>query len=179
VEVHGDLADGDCLDLGPAPAGAGRWHLQAVFTPGHASGHLAFYEPHYRLLFAGDMVSTVSSVLVGPPEGDLAVYLDSLRRLQALPARLLLPAHGGPSARPAFVLEECLSHRRRREEQLLEQLGPAPRTVAELAVALYPDLPEPMRRFAEMQVRGGLLKLGAEGRAAPADTPGGEAWNRT
>ncbi len=179
VEVHGDLSDGDCLDLGPAPDGAGRWHLQAVFTPGHASGHLAFFEPRYRLLFAGDMVSTVSSVLVGPPEGDLADYLDSLRRLQALPARLLLPAHGGPSARPAFVLEECLTHRRRREEQLLEQLGPGPRTVAELAAALYPDLPAPMRRFAEMQVRGGLLKLGTEGRAAPADTSGGEAWKRT
>jgi glyoxylase-like metal-dependent hydrolase (beta-lactamase superfamily II) len=178
VEVQGDLADGDCLDLGPVPAGAGRWHLEAVFTPGHAPGHLAFFEPRYRLLFAGDMVSTLSSVLVGPPEGDLAAYLDSLRRLQALPARLLLPAHGGPSARPAFVLEECLAHRRRREEQLLEQLGPEPCTAAELAAALYADLPAPMARFAQMQVQGGLLKLRAEGRAVSVSTPKGEAWKR-
>jgi ribonuclease/clavin/mitogillin len=178
VEATGDLADGDCLDLGPSPAGDGRWHLQAVHTPGHASGHLAFFEPRYRLLFAGDMVSTLSSVLVGPPDGDLALYLESLRRLQGLPARLLLPAHGGPSARPAFVLEECLAHRRRREEQLLQLLGSEPRTVAELAAVLYPDLPAPLGRFAEMQVQGGLLKLEAEGRALPVNTLGGAAWKR-
>ena len=57
----------------------------------------------YRLLFAGDMVSTLSSVVIAPPEGNLAVYLDSLRRLRTYPARLLLPAHGPPSARPAFT----------------------------------------------------------------------------
>jgi ribonuclease/clavin/mitogillin len=176
IEAAGDLADGDCLDLGPAPDGAGRWHLQAVHTPGHASGHLAFYEPRYRLLFAADMVSTLSSVLVGPPDGDLAAYLASLCRLQGLPARLLLPAHGGPSARPAFVLAECLAHRRRREEQLLQLLGPEPRSVAELTAALYADLPAPLRRFAEMQVQGGLLKLRAEGRAVCVDASGGEAW---
>jgi glyoxylase-like metal-dependent hydrolase (beta-lactamase superfamily II)/8-oxo-dGTP pyrophosphatase MutT (NUDIX family) len=178
VEVRGDLGDGDRLDLGPAPDGTGRWDLRTVFTPGHAEDHLAFFEPHYRLLFAGDVVSTMSSVIVGPPGGDLAAYLDSLRRLQALQARLLLPAHGGPSARPAFVLDECLAHRLQREQQLCELLGDGPQSVADLAAVIYPGLPAPMMRFAEMQVLGGLLKLQREGRAAPAAGPGG-AWKRT
>ncbi len=179
VEVHRYLNDGDGLDLGPAPDGAGRWHLQAVHTPGHAPGHLAFYEPRYRLLFVGDMISMLSSVLIPPPpEGDLSVYLDSLRRLQTFPARLLLPAHGSPSARPAFVIEQSLAHRREREEQLLQFLGAEPQTVPELAVAMYRGLPAELMRYAEMQVLAGLHKLQREGRAVPSDAAG-SAWRRS
>jgi glyoxylase-like metal-dependent hydrolase (beta-lactamase superfamily II)/8-oxo-dGTP pyrophosphatase MutT (NUDIX family) len=174
IEVHQLLHDGDHLDLGPAPDGNGRWHLQAIHTPGHASGHLCFYEPRYRLLFVGDMISTLSSVLIPPPpEGDLAVYLDSLRRLQTFPARLLLPAHGSPSARPAFLLEQALDHRREREEQLLQALGVEARTVPELAAELYRGLPEELMRFAAMQIQAGLHKLQQEGRTVAVEA---ERW---
>jgi glyoxylase-like metal-dependent hydrolase (beta-lactamase superfamily II)/8-oxo-dGTP pyrophosphatase MutT (NUDIX family) len=171
IEVQQELEEGALLDLGPAPHGKGRWHLTALHTPGHAPGHLAFYEPHYRLLFAGDMVSTLTSVVIAPGEGDLAVYLDSLRRLQILPARLLLPAHGPPSARPDSVLDEALAHRAKREQELLAALGPEPRTADDLAVQLYRGLPAPMMRFAEWQVLSGLQKLQREGRAH--STPNG------
>jgi len=174
IDVHQFINDGDCLDLGTSPAGRSGWHLQAIHTPGHAVGHLAFWEPHYRLLFAGDMISTLSSVLIPPPpHGDLAVYLDSLRRLQTYPARLLLPSHGSPSARPAFVLEQTLSHRREREEQLLQVLEAGPKTVPELAMELYRGLPADLMRFAEMQIQAGLHKLQCEGRAVTADA---EHW---
>jgi glyoxylase-like metal-dependent hydrolase (beta-lactamase superfamily II) len=174
--VQRELADGDRLDLGPAPDGAGRWHLEAVHTPGHARGHLAFVEPRYGLLFAGDMVSTLSSVLIAPSEGDLATYLDSLRRLQTYPLRLLLPAHGPPSARPAFILEQCLAHRAQREAELLAALAGPPRTVAELAVEVYRGLPAKMMKYAEMQVAAGLQKLQREGRAEAVGGPGEPAW---
>src|SRR5205823_1515644 len=108
VAIDRTIEPGARLSLGPAPDGAGEWHLEAIHTPGHASGHLAFYEPRYQLLFAGDMVSTVSSVVIAPPDGDLAVYLDSLRRLLTLECRLLLPSHGSPSANPHQVIEACL-----------------------------------------------------------------------
>ncbi len=170
IEVQRLINDGDWLDLGTAPDGKGRWHLQAIHTPGHAAGHLSFWEPRYRLLFVGDMVSMLSSVLIPPPpDGDLAVYLDSLRRLQPYPARLLLPGHGSPSARPAFVLEQALTHRREREAQLLQALTAEPRTVSELALELYRGLPAELMRFAEMQIRAGLHKLQREGRAVATD----------
>jgi glyoxylase-like metal-dependent hydrolase (beta-lactamase superfamily II)/8-oxo-dGTP pyrophosphatase MutT (NUDIX family) len=179
IDVQQLLHDGDRLDLGTAPDGKGGWHLQALHTPGHAPGHLAFWEPRYRLLFVGDLISTLSSVLIPPPpQGDLALYLDSLRHLQTLPARLLLPAHGSPSARPGFVLEQALIHRRQREEQLLQALAAAPRTVLELALELYRGLPADLMRFAEMQIRANLHKLQSEGRAAPY-TAGGELWRYT
>lgn len=160
------LADGEHLGLGAAPDGRGTWHLEAVHTPGHASGHLAFWEPHYRLLLAGDMVSMLSSVVIAPPDGDLAAYLASLRRLQGYDTRLLLPGHGGPSARPTAVLEEALAHRAQREQELLSALSQTPRTVSALAVELYRGLPAQLMKFAELQVLAGVHKLRNEGRAA-------------
>jgi glyoxylase-like metal-dependent hydrolase (beta-lactamase superfamily II) len=174
VSVSKEVHDGDVLDLGPAPHGRGRWHLQAVHTPGHAPGHLAFYEPSYQLLFVGDMVSTISSIIVAPPDGDLIVYLASLRLLQRYPARLLLPAHGPVSARPAVVLDEALAHRAKREEQLIGALGAGsgPRSVADLGLELYRGLPANLLRLAELQIQAGLLKLEREGRARRV----GEGW---
>src|SRR5262249_34892572 len=123
VEVTRFLHDGDRLELGERPDGGGRWHLEALHTPGHAAGHLAFYETHYRLLFAGDLVSTLSSVVIAPPEGDLAEYLASLARLLRFEMRLLLPGHGNASARPRQTVEEHLAHRGQREQQLLAALS--------------------------------------------------------
>jgi len=172
IGVQRAIHDGDRLDLGLAPDG-GRWHLEAIHTPGHASGHLAFYEPHYRLLFAGDMVSTLSSIVIAPPDGDLAVYLESLERLRKYDARLLLPSHGSPTVRSAEVLADTIAHRREREQQLLAALAAGPRRVADLARELYHGLPAPLVRFAEMQVSAGLEKLRLEGRAHPS----GELWS--
>jgi glyoxylase-like metal-dependent hydrolase (beta-lactamase superfamily II) len=167
------LHEGDQIDLGPHPRGDGRWHLQVLHTPGHARGHLAFYEPSYGLLFAGDMVSTQTSVVIYPPDGDLAVYLDSLRRLRALPARLLLPAHGNVSARPHDVIDGALAHRVKREAQLVEMLRESPATIAELTPRLYRGVPVALWGFAQAQLLAGLLKLQQEGRAR---STGQERW---
>ncbi|HZT80651.1 MAG TPA: MBL fold metallo-hydrolase, partial [Gemmataceae bacterium] len=176
VAIAHFIEDGDRLDLGPCPDGGGPWHLEALWTPGHASGHLAFWEPRYRFVFAGDLVSMLSSVVIAPPDGDLALYLDSLRRLRGLPSRLLLPGHGSPSTRPAAVLDEALAHRAKREEQLLEALQAGPRKVPELAVELYRGLPANLMRFAEMQVVAGLYKLRQEGRAEEVADGPEPAW---
>jgi glyoxylase-like metal-dependent hydrolase (beta-lactamase superfamily II)/8-oxo-dGTP pyrophosphatase MutT (NUDIX family) len=172
VEVARLLRDGDRLDLGVCPAGSGSWHLEALHTPGHAAGHLAFYEPCYRLLFAGDLVSTATSIVILPPEGDLSVYLDSVRRLLAYDCRLLLPAHGGASSRPQLTLEECVAHRARREQQLLAALTPTPRSIEELTRELYKAVPAELMRLAERQLLAGLLKLQREGQAEPAGESG-------
>jgi glyoxylase-like metal-dependent hydrolase (beta-lactamase superfamily II)/8-oxo-dGTP pyrophosphatase MutT (NUDIX family) len=168
VAVDRFIHDGESLDLGVAPHGRGRWAMTALLTPGHAPGHLAFYQPDYRLLFAGDMVSTLSSMVIHPADGDLALYLDSLRRLMTLDVRLLLPAHGPPTTRSAHTLSEALEHRLVRERQLIEALASGPRTVAELALELYRGSPAPVLKLAEWQIEAGLIKLHREGRAAPA-----------
>jgi glyoxylase-like metal-dependent hydrolase (beta-lactamase superfamily II) len=162
LTVGRELHEGDRLHLGQAPDGH-AWFLETLHTPGHAAGHLAFYEPHYRLLFAGDMVSTQSSILIVPPDGDLAIYLASLRRLRALDCRLLFPAHGSPSAQPVKTIDDCLAHRAKREEQLLAALVAGPRRTPQLAEELYRSTPQTLMSMAEMQIRAGLEKLQNEG----------------
>ncbi len=169
--LHADA--GDRLDLGPCPDGGGPWFLETLHTPGHAPGHLAFYEPRYRLLFAADMVSTITSIIIAPPEGDLAVYLQSLERLRDLDNRLLLPAHGNVSARPHQVLDDALHHRAKREAQLLQALASGPRIIADLAAELYKGLPEKSMRFARLQILAGLHKLERDGRA---ECVGPDTW---
>ncbi|MFO0845740.1 MAG: MBL fold metallo-hydrolase [Gemmataceae bacterium] len=166
VRVDRFLEDGEELDLGEAPHGRGRWSMRAVFTPGHAPGHLAFYVPDYRLVLAGDMLSTLSSLIIHPDDGDVALYLDSLRRLKTYPTRLLLPAHGGPTTKATKVLDETIAHRVERERQLVEALAARPRTVEELALELYRGFPESVLKLARWQLLAGLIKLEREGRAA-------------
>lgn len=169
------LNDRDRLDLGRSGDGE-SWSLETVLTPGHAPGHLAFYEPHYRLLFAADMISTLSSVVVPPPpHGDMAVYLASLRRLQGYDCRLLLPSHGNPTPRPQEAIAKALEHRARRERELLEALADGPQSAAELTARLYRDVAEPLARFARLQTLAGLLKLENEGKVRAAAEAGPEA----
>jgi glyoxylase-like metal-dependent hydrolase (beta-lactamase superfamily II) len=175
IKVDRFLQDGDRLDLGLCPADGRPWSLDVLHTPGHASGHLAFFEPHYRLLFAGDMISTLSSVVIAPPDGNLAQYLQSLRRMRDLPTRLLLPSHGNVSARPTEVIDVALAHRAKREAQLLETLGAGPAALDEMTERMYRGTPEPLMRFARAQVLAGLLKLQDEGRARPLDA---ERWQK-
>jgi endoribonuclease LACTB2 len=172
VRISHTLNDGDRLDLGTAPDGSEDWHLRAIHTPGHAPGHLAFYDPQYRLLFAADMVSTLSSIVIAPPEGDIAVYLDSLRRLLTLECRLLLPSHGSPTAQARKVLEDAIEHRRKREAMLLAALSETPQTIADLTLELYKGVPSNLIRLAELQMLAGLQKLQREGRAEPV----GDGW---
>jgi endoribonuclease LACTB2 len=179
IDVRRLIHDGDQLDLGACPDGSGPWSLEALHTPGHAAGHLAFYERHYRLLLVGDLVSTVSSIVIAPPEGDLAVYLESLRRLERYDCRLLLPAHGNATARPAEALQQALAHRARREEQLIGALRVGPRTVAELTGELYQGLPDGVMRFARLQVQAGLEKLRREGRADATGEGAEPVWALT
>ena len=168
------IHDGDRLDLGPCPDGSGLWFLEAVHTPGHAPGHLAFYEPHYRLLFVADMISTVSSVVIAPPEGDLAIYMQSLQRLRSFDCRLLLPAHGNVTTRVQKTIDDCIDHRIKREEQLIHALATGPRTIDDLAPELYKGLPEPLMRFAKLQIQAGFIKLERVGRVEKVG--GGTGW---
>jgi glyoxylase-like metal-dependent hydrolase (beta-lactamase superfamily II)/8-oxo-dGTP pyrophosphatase MutT (NUDIX family) len=152
------LEDGGTLDLGQ-----GR-RLTALLTPGHAPGHLAFHEPAAEQLFAADLVSPLSSMIIDPEDGDLAEYVRSLQRARGLPIRLLLPAHGPPTMKGHQLIDQALDHRRQREEQLLDALSRGVREVHELAQELYRGSPPEVLRLAERQVESGLIKLRRENR---------------
>jgi endoribonuclease LACTB2 len=140
----------------------GRW--RALFTPGHAPGHLSFLDERTRALLAGDMVSTLSTVVIDPPEGDMAEYLRQLRRLRDLAPRTLYPAHGGPAPSAVLELDKVLEHRRARTEKVLAALSVGG-DLSAVARAAYADTPAAMLPVAERSCLATLLMLEAEGRA--------------
>ncbi len=174
VAVDRLIDDGTTLDLGEAPHGRGRWTLEAVHTPGHAQGHIVFWQPDYALLFVADMVSTLSSVVITPKDGDLRQYVESLKRLQQFPTRMLLPAHGPPTLRAAHVLAETIAHRAAREQQVLAILAESPRTIDELVQVLYRGYSEAVQKLAAQQVHAGLIKLEQDGSVVQE----GPRWQR-
>ena len=53
--------------------------LRGVHTPGHASNHLCYLLEEEKTLFTGDHVMQASTVVINPPDGDMAAYIASLR----------------------------------------------------------------------------------------------------
>ena len=135
----------------------------AIFTPGHAEGHLCFAVGDAAIV--GDMVAGVGTILIDPSEGDMAVYLASLERLLARPQMTLLPAHG-PAIRDGHgKLSEYLAHRRMRESLVAAALRDTPRTLGELVADAYRDTPRMLWGLAERSLLAHLIKLAREQRA--------------
>jgi ribonuclease/clavin/mitogillin len=73
-----------------------------MHTPGHDRGHLCFRESRYGTMLVGDMLSTISTIIIDPPEGHLATYLQSLERSPTQPDDdALSGARPGDARRPA------------------------------------------------------------------------------
>ena len=71
--------------------------FRVLETPGHAREHLAFLDEESGALVCGDLVSTLSTIVIDPPEGDMAEYERQLERMRMLAPRTLFPAHGPPA----------------------------------------------------------------------------------
>ncbi len=157
---------GPTLHLGDGDLLAGRWRV--LHTPGHAAGHLCFHDERSGALLAGDMVSTLSTIVIDPPEGDMARYLASLARLRALRPRTIYPAHGVPTPDGPGKIEEYLAHRREREEKVLAALARGG-TLEEITARAYQDTPPLLRPVAARSCLASLQKLEAEGKARGAE----------
>jgi glyoxylase-like metal-dependent hydrolase (beta-lactamase superfamily II)/8-oxo-dGTP pyrophosphatase MutT (NUDIX family) len=136
----------------------------ALETPGHAREHLAFLDERSGAILCGDLVSTLSTIVIDPPEGDMAEYLRQLERLRALAPRTLFPAHGPPAPDGAGRLAMYLAHRREREALVLAGLEGGG-TLEEVTARAYADTPPAMYPVAQRSCLASLLKLRDEGRA--------------
>jgi glyoxylase-like metal-dependent hydrolase (beta-lactamase superfamily II) len=171
VGVDFTLKDGDWIPLVP---GVGSWSLRALHTPGHTRGHLCFLHPRTKSLFTGDHIpGGQGTVIIDPPDGDMAAYLGSLERLLHEPVETLFPGHGAPQGAAMRRIQGLIKHRLEREAKVLAALSAAPKTPAELVEAAYDDTPRDLWPYAERSLLAHLLKLEAEGKAVQA----GEKWS--
>jgi glyoxylase-like metal-dependent hydrolase (beta-lactamase superfamily II)/8-oxo-dGTP pyrophosphatase MutT (NUDIX family) len=142
------------------------WRLRALWSPGHARGHLSFYEEHSGSLITGDCVVGMGTVVIAPPEGNMIEYLASLNGYLELPRlTALFPAHGPVLADARARIEEYIRHRYEREAKIITALSAAPQTIPEIVRQVYTDVPESLHKLAAMSVLAHLEKLEAEGRA--------------
>lgn len=163
--VRRELRDGERVPL------EGGERLQAMHTPGHAPGHLAFLEETRGSLFAGDLLSGVSTILVDDAPGSLELYLASIARIRDAGARTLFPGHGPPLIDPARTAEALLEHRRMREERILAAVRGGAARLEDIAAAAYADTPGAEPALARAQARAHLDRLGERGLV---DREGGE-----
>jgi glyoxylase-like metal-dependent hydrolase (beta-lactamase superfamily II)/8-oxo-dGTP pyrophosphatase MutT (NUDIX family) len=138
-------------------------------TPGHAREHLALLDEESGALFCGDLLSTLSTIVVDPPEGDMAEYVRQLERVRALAPRTIYPAHGPPAPDAVARLGAYLAHRREREGLVLAALSGDGATLEQVTALAYADTPGAAQPVAARSCLAILEKLRGEGRAREAE----------
>lgn len=157
---------GEGLDEGDVIASAGV-EVRVWATPGHSSDSLSFLLDHGSdaAVLTGDTILGRGTTVVAHPDGVLADYLASLRRLRELGSATVLPGHGPELAEAGAAAEFYLAHRSERLEQVrdaLRRLGPqtTPRQIVE---DVYADVDQSVWWAAELSVRAQLDYLRAPG----------------
>src|SRR3989441_2423633 len=160
IRVDRFIEDGDVLELNGEP----QIKLRALHTPGHARGHLSFHDERNGVLISGDNVVGFGSVLINPPEGNMRDYLDSLRRMRALPnLSVLFGGHGPAIANPYEKIDEYISHRLEREQSILAAVREGASTPKEIVGRVYSDVSPKAHAMAERAVLAHLEKLEGDG----------------
>ena len=148
------LQNNELLALsGQAPEGKITHTLQVIHTPGHAANHVCLLLREDGLLFSGDHILNGSTTVIDPPDGNMADYLDSLDRLDALCAEhsveFILPAHshvlGGPINGARSAIAKLKAHRLAREAKVLAAMQALPDgSMEDWVQHAYDDVPPRM-----------------------------------
>lgn len=162
IEFDQFLEDGDIFDL--KDDNNKSFQIEVLHAPGHARGHLCFYDEEIGFLLSSDNVVGVGSVLIAPPEGNMTNYLQSLERLKNLPnLRFLCGSHGAGVADAKGKIESYIAHRLERERKILEAIQNGAKTTREIVEQVYTDVSPQFWQLAEKSVLAHLEKLAENG----------------
>ena len=148
----------------------------AVSTPGHAAGHLSFYDPERRRIFCGDFVlmriSPNIGYIPGVNEDPLGTYLDHLRQAETFRVDIAFPGHREPFAAYAERARELVRHHERRLAEMRALLA-APKTAYELCRDVFGDrLTVHQFRFAMAETLAHVIHLERKGSVIAEDREG-------
>jgi glyoxylase-like metal-dependent hydrolase (beta-lactamase superfamily II) len=167
IEISRYLLDQERIDIGGIS-------LEAIHTPGHTPGHLAFYIPEADLLFAADVDLTSFGPFYGHDFADIDKFIQSIERLRRVNARIVTTGHAGPfngQVKEKFnAYEEIVYHR---DRLILEHLT-QPRTLGDfrgrnLIFRAYPDFADLIRWFELVHIEKHLERLKAIGKVQYRD----------
>ena len=88
-----DLKDKSAIQITP------DFKFEIYYTPGHSLGSISYYEPNRKILIPGDLVFTGGSFgRYDFPGGSLEVLTKSIKLVNELDVKYLLPGHMGISS---------------------------------------------------------------------------------
>lgn len=141
--------------------------LTAFHTPGHTDDHIVFVIQEEDALFTGDNVLGQGTAVFE----DLGTYLKSIAKMEKLVSGRGYPGHGPVLPQASRTIAEYISHRRQREQQVLEVLQTLTSagdydtwTPMGLVKIIYRDVPESLHVPAANGVVQILRKLRDEGK---------------
>ena len=140
------------------------FELKGLHTPGHARGHLCFYDAEKGFLLSSDNVVGTGSVVIAPPEGNLIDYLASLERMKNLPnLKHLCGSHGSAVFDAKAKIESYIEHRIERERQILQAIEAGAKTPEEITEIVYQGLNPQLFPLAVASVSAHLAKIEKDG----------------
>ena len=144
------------LDEGDVVVGGGL-EVRVLATPGPSADSLCFALADAVL--TGDTVLGRGTTVVAHPDGVLADYLDSLRRLRELGDVMVLPGHGPELASAGEAAAYYLAHREGRLEQVRSAVEAGASTPDEVVAVVYADVDRVLWPAARLSVEAQLLYL--------------------
>jgi len=144
-------------------------------TPGHTADSLSFVLPAEfaepgsdggpAAVLTGDTILGRGSTVVAHPDGVLADYLASLRRLATLRGVAVLPGHGPELADAGTAAEAYLAHREQRLAQVRQALAEGGEDLSawDVVQRVYADVDPALWPAAEWSVQAQLAYLRTEG----------------
>jgi len=170
ARVTRQLHDGEHLELGDRT-------LEVLHRPGHSPTDTLLWDAEREILLAADhLIKRISSnpLISRPPDGStdpddrpqaLVIYLESLRRTREMPARLVLPGHGGPIDDHVALIDQRFDLHRRRALKIHRMLVERPRSAYEIAQELWGDIAVTQAYLTLSEVLGHIDLLLNDGRA--------------
>ena len=134
--------------------------IEVVHTPGHASNHLCFILKEEKLIFTCDHIMNGSTVVIGPPDGNMKQYIQSLEKLKDYDIEKIAPGHGELLENPHEVADWIINHRLEREKKVFQALQEATKgTPDTLVEKVYDDVDSSLFPIAKASLLAHLIKL--------------------
>ncbi len=140
------------------------WTVEAVHTPGHTSNHICFGLAEEKVLFTGDHVMGWSTSVITPPDGNMADYFASLRKLLTRDDVRYWPTHGPAIENPQDFVRSFIHHREARELQILACLTEEISTIPAMVAQMYKDVDSRLHPAAARSVHAHLIHMVETGR---------------
>jgi len=171
---HDFLPDVDVQD-GQIFKGPG-WTIEAVATPGHTTNHFAYALKEENALFPGDHIMGWSTTVIGPPDGDMTAYFESLEKVRDRKFTTLWPTHGPPIGpqtdrdATAFV-QAFIDHRKEREQQIVDQMIAGKTAIKDMVSVIYADVDKRLHPAACHSVLAHMIRLVELGKVETIGSP--------